>query len=108
MRTRHRYIPISEARVGMVLGAPLHVVQRGILSLTLPDGHVLTDENRSQLGAHAAEFMCIAEPDTRSDEEVALDAAKATTRVRQIFDGADLNDPTLATLFDQVLAYRSA
>ncbi|MES2879286.1 MAG: hypothetical protein V4713_12770 [Pseudomonadota bacterium] len=108
MRTRHRYIPISDVQVGMTLGAPLNVVQRGILSLTLPDGHVLTEENMGQLGAHAAEFMCITETDTRSDEEVAQDATRATARVRQIFDGADLNDSTLATLFDQVLAYRSA
>jgi hypothetical protein len=32
----------------------------------------------------------------------------AAKRVMEIFTGADLGDPTMATLFDQVLAYRSA
>jgi hypothetical protein len=108
MRTRLLYIPISEAEVGMVLGAPLSVVYRGMLSLTFPDGHVLTDENLHQLGAHFAEFMCIAKPDERSDEQVAIDAAAAANRVLQIFNGVDMRNPTLATLFDQVLLYRSA
>ena len=108
MRTRLLYIPISEAQVGMVLGAPLSVVYRGMLSLTFPDGHALTDENLHQLGAHFAEFMCIAKPDERSDEQVAIDAAAAAGRVRQIFDGADMSNPTMAALFDQVLIYRSA
>lgn len=108
MRTRLLYIPISEAQEGMVLGAPLSVVYRGMLSLTFPDGHALTDENLHQLSAHFAEFMCIAKPDERSDEQVAIDAAAAAGRVRQIFDGADMSNPTLAALFDQVLIYRSA
>ena len=108
MRTRLHYIPISEAQEGMVLGAPLTVVYRGMLSLTLPDGHALTDENMSQLSAHYAEFMCIIEDDLRTDDEVALDAARDADRVKQIFDGADLSDPTMAALFNQVLGYRSA
>jgi len=107
MRTRLHYIPISDAKEGMVLGAPLTVVYRGILSLTLPDGHALTDENMNQLSAHYAEFMCVLEDDTRTDDEVAVDAAKAADRVHQIFEGADLSDATLATLFDQVLGYRN-
>jgi|SRR5450830_761536 len=107
MRTRQRYIPISDATIGMVLGAPLTVVYRGILSLTFPDGHALTEENLHELSAHYAEFMCIVEADTRSDKEVAVDAAKSATRVNTIFDGADLSDPTMMTLFEQVLGYRS-
>ena len=108
MRTRLLYIPISEAQVGMVLGAPLSVVNRGMLSLTFPEGHVLTDENKHELNAHLAEFMCIAKPDERSDEQVAMDAATAAGRVMQIFDGVDMSNPTMAALFDQVLIYRSA
>lgn len=108
MRTRLIYIPISEAQEGMVLGAPLSVVYRGMLSLTFPDGHTLTDENLHQLSAHFAEFMCIAKPDERSDEQVAIDAAAAAGRVLQIFDGVDMSNPTMAAFFDQVLIYRSA
>jgi hypothetical protein len=69
---------------------------------------MLTEDNLRQLAAHHAEFIFIAEPDTRSDEEIAVDAAKAASRVMDIFAGADLADPTMAALFDQVLAYRSA
>ena len=107
MRSHHRYIPIVEAQVGTVLGAPLTVANRGVLSLTLPAGHTLTDENMHQLGAHHAEFVCVVEPDERADEQVALDAARVAGRVLQIFEGADLGDPTMEALFDQVLGYRS-
>ena len=108
MRTRLFYIPISEAEVGMVLGAPLSVVYRGMLSLTFPDGHALTEENLHQLNTRHAEFIPVVGTDPRSDEQVADDAAVAAGRVRQIFDGADLSEATMAALFAQVLAYRSA
>ncbi|MFZ4623889.1 MAG: hypothetical protein ACOYNF_06585 [Rhodoferax sp.] len=108
MRTRHHYIPIVEARPGMVLGAATRVIVRRMLSLELPSGHVLTEENLHQLNTHHAEFIFVDLSDSRSDQQVALDAALAARRVMQIFDGADLTDPNMATLFDQVLGYRSA
>ena len=47
-------------------------------------------------------------PARRLDEEVAVDAAQAAHRVMDIFAAADLSDPVMAALFDQVLGYRSA
>ncbi len=108
MRMRLHFIPIVEARPGMVLSAPANVVEHGFLSMSLPAGHVLTEENLQQLNSHHAEFIYIERIDTRSDEQVALDAALAARRVMQIFEGADLSDPNTAALFDQVLGYRSA
>ena len=108
MRTRPRYLALIEAEAGMVLGAPVSVVNNGILRFSLPDGHTLTEDNLRQLAAHHAEFIFIAEPDTRPDEQIAVDAAMAARRVMQIFSGADLSDPTTVALFDQVLGYRSA
>ena len=108
MRTRPHYIPIVEAEAGMVLGAPLRVVNYGQLRFSLPGGHALTSDNLHQLAVHHAEFIVIAEPDTRSDEQVAVDAAQAAHRVMEIFAGAELDDPIMAALFDQVLRYRSA
>lgn len=108
MRTRTHYIPLVEAKAGMVLGAPVVVSQHGIVRYSLPSGHPLTEDNLRQLKAHQAEFLFIATPDTRSDEQVAIDAALAARRTMEIFAGADLGDPTMALLFDQVLAYRSA
>lgn len=108
MRTRPRYLPLIEAEAGMVLGTPVHMTRQGQHRYSLPAGHMLTEDNLRQLATHHAEFIYIAEPDTRSDEEIAVDAAKAASRVMDIFSGADLADPTMAALFDQVLAYRSA
>jgi hypothetical protein len=107
MRTRHHYIPIAQAQAGMVLSEATQVVEHGFLSLVLPAGHSLTDENLQQLAAHHAEFICTAVPDARSDEQVALDAAHAARRVMDIFEGADLSEPNMAAFFDQVLGYRS-
>ena len=108
MRTRPRYLSIVEAKVGMVLGAPVRVAHHGQLRFSLPAGHILTSDNLHQLTTHHAEFIFIAEPDTRSDEQVAIDAAGAAHRVMEIFQAADLGDPTMAALFDQILTYRSA
>jgi hypothetical protein len=108
MRTRPRYLPIIEAEAGMVLGAPVRVINHGVVRLSLPGGHPLTDDNLRQLTAHRAEFIFVAEPDMRSDDKIAVDAALAAGRVMDIFAGADLSDPTMAALFDQVLIYRSA
>ena len=108
MKTRPRYIPLIEIEAGMVLGGPVNVVHHGMLRFSLPAGHALTDGNLNQLAAHHAEFILIAEPDSRPDEQVAADAAHAAQRVLDIFAGADLTDPTMAALFDQVLIYRSA
>lgn len=108
MRTRTHYIPIVEAEAGMLLGTPIKVVNHGMLRFSLPAGHVLTRDNLHQLTAHQAEFIFVAQPDERSDEQVAVDAALSAHRTMEIFAGADLTDPTLAALFDQVLSYRSA
>lgn len=107
-RTRSRYLPLIEAEAGMVLGAAVHVSEHGRLRFSLPAGHALTEDNLRQLAAHHGEYIFIAEPDTRDDAQIAVDAARAAKRVMDIFDGADLADPTMAALFDQVLAFRSA
>ncbi len=108
MRTRTHFIPIVAAKEGMTLAAPVNVVSHGVLRFSLPSGYTLTEDNLHQLRVHHAEFIFVAEPDPRSDEQVAVDAAAAARRVMHIFSGADLTDPTVAALFDQILAYRSA
>lgn len=107
MRTRRHYIPLLEAKVGMLLSAPACVVERGVLSVRLSAGQALTEDGLHQLHARHAEFIFVEEADTRSDEQVGIDAALAARRVQQIFEGADLTDPNMAALFDQILAYRS-
>jgi hypothetical protein len=108
MRTRHHYIPIVDAKAGMVLGAPANAVSGGSMSFSLPSGHALTEENLHQLLAHHVEYIFVLKPDLRTDEQVAIDAAMAARRIIKIFDGADFSDANTATLFDQVLTYRSA
>lgn len=108
MRTRHHFLPIEQAQVGMQLCEPLQIAEHGLLSMTLPAGHTLTQENLAQLTAHHAEFLDVLLPDMRSEEQVAVDAALAARRTMAIFEGTDLTEPTMAAFFDQVLAYRSA
>ena len=91
----------------MELGAPLNVVTDGILNFSLPEGHLLTADNLNQLAAHHAEFLFIREPDPRSEEQVALDAAVAEQRVMRIFAKADFSEPAAVALFNQILRYRS-
>ena len=108
MRTHLRYIPIDEVVPGMVLANHTNIVTGGVLRMSLPQGHALTQDNVHQLNSHHAEFLFIAEPDTRSDEQVALDTAAVAHRVMEKFEGADLSQLHLAGLFDQVLSYRNA
>jgi len=92
----------------MLLGAPADAVKAGAMIFSLPAGHVLTDENLHQMTAHQVEYIFVLEPDGRSDAEIADDTADAAHQLMQVFEGADLTDPTMLAFFDQVLAYRSA
>ncbi len=107
LRTRSCYLPVIDAKAGMVLGAAVGIVKHRILRYSLPAGHTLTRDNLRQLAAHQAEFVYVVAPETRSDEEIAEDFAQATRSVVEIFADADLGNPTLAALLDQILAYRS-
>lgn len=107
MRMRHHYIPVTEITPGMVLGETVQVVERGVLSMVLPTGHILSEDNLSQLKAHHAEFICIDKIDDRTDAQIAESTAENARRVMEIFRGSDLSDPTLVALFDQVLGFRS-
>jgi hypothetical protein len=106
-RKRLHYLPFDEVRAGMVLGRPVSLTEANIVRYALPAGHELTEDNLNQLAAHRADFICIAVDETRSPDEIDADAMVATTRVLQAFVGADLSKPTVAALFDRVLAYRS-
>ncbi|NTV70353.1 MAG: hypothetical protein HGA71_09425 [Azonexaceae bacterium] len=108
MRSRTQYIPLNEAEAGMTLAAPLNVIQNRQTRFSLPAGHVLTADNLRQMAANRAEFIFIVEPDSRCDEDIALDTALVARRVMEIFSHADLSDPTAMALFDQILAYRNA
>lgn len=108
MRSRIRYLPTFEAEAGMTLAAPVSIASHQIMSFSLPAGHVLTADNLHQFVAHRAEFVFVIEPDERNDAAIAEDAAAAARRVLEIFSGADLEDPVMATLFDSILTYRSA
>ncbi|MFM2035241.1 MAG: hypothetical protein RL459_506 [Pseudomonadota bacterium] len=108
MRTRTRYLPLTEVHAGMVLGVAAQVIEQGRLGLSLPAGHVLTSENVRQLMAHHAEYVAVAEDDLRSDADMAADTERMVQQVAQIFQGADLSSPDLAALYEQVIAYRIA
>lgn len=108
MRTRIRYLPLTEVAAGMVLGVPAQAIEQGRLGLSFPAGQVLTAENVRQLIAHHAEYVAVAEEDLRSDAELVADTERVVREVAQIFEGADLSSPDLAALYEQVIAYRIA
>lgn len=105
MRSRTHYLPIEDASVGMLLA---DAVRDRYQMPLLPAGSTLNEENLRQLQAHGVDFICISYADTRSDEEVAEQTAQAAHSVTDIFAQADLSDPVLAALFNQVVLYRSA
>lgn len=105
MRTRTRYLPIESASEGMVLAEAVRdAYQRSIQ----PGGSSLTAENIQQLQAHGVEFICVRYADTRPAEEIAVHSAETARQVMDIFSLADLSQPVMARLFNQVLMYRSA
>lgn len=108
MRIRPRYISLIDAEPGMVMGAQLNVTHNGYFLMSLHVGHTLTEDNLIQLRLHHAEYLFVTEPDTRTDEQIAIDTAVAAHRVMEIFADADLTNPIIATLFNQVIIYRSA
>lgn len=108
MGIRQRYLPIEEATEGMLLASEANAVRGGAHSFSLPAGHALTEQNLAQLRKHEVEFLFVQVEDTRSADQIAVDAAMAARRVISIFDGADFSDPNMAALFDQVLRFRSA
>ena len=105
MRKRTLYQPIEQAHAGMVLAQP--VTDRYQMTL-LPAGSILTEENMAQMLAHEVELICIAVDDTRSAEEIGIHAAHSAHQVLEVFESADLSQPVLAALFNQVILYRSA
>jgi hypothetical protein len=105
MRSRIRYLPIELAREGMVL---VDAARDNYERVLLPVGAVLTDENLHQLVAHHVQFVCVSQAETRTPEQIAVDAAESARKVLKVFQRADLSDPLMASLFNQTLMYRSA
>ena len=105
MRTRTRYLPIEAAEEGMLLAES--VKDRYQRSL-LPTGVELTVDNIAQLAARQVEFVCICTTETRTSEQISVDTATTAHRMLAIFESADLTQPVMAALFNQVFLYRSA
>ena len=108
MKTRIRIINLTEAVIDKVLAESVDTVNSGIRHQLFPAGHRLTEDSLLQLALSHIEFIAILEPDYRSSSQVAVDSAAAACRIMKVFADADLGNPFMADLFDQVLTYRSA
>ena len=106
MDTRLRYLPISDAEEGMILGAPVVLAEQGVSNFSLPVGAVLSESNIHQMAVRHAEFVCVAVADERSADERAAEWAAGETRLRHIFRSADLEAPTIARLYQAIANYR--
>lgn len=106
MKTRLLYLPLESVRVGMVLGSESCSVRGGAESFSLPKGHCLTEENLNQMQAHSVECVTVLQPDLRSDQAVADDMAMSARQLLLVFQGANLGDAAMSSLFEEVLAFR--
>jgi len=106
MDTRLQFLTIAEAEEGMVLGAPVVLPEHGVSNFNLPAGHTLTESNIHQMAVRHAEFVCIEIPDERTPEEREAEWGMNEMRLQQIFGAANLADPTTASLYQAVLAFR--
>lgn len=106
MNHRLRCLPLPEVAEGMVLGAPLVVVERGVVRFSLPAGHVLTENNLRQLVVRQAEVVCVKEDDNRSDQEREAEWSGLERRLGRIFSAAPMGEPAVAALYNAVLVYR--
>ena len=106
MEIRLRYLPLADVQEGMVLGAPLVVIEHGVSTFSLPAGHALTETNLRQMSIRHAEFVCVQMQDERTETERMGEWNAAEARLRHIFRAADLDDPVMANLYSAVLAYR--
>jgi hypothetical protein len=105
MRTRTHYLPIEDASAGMLLA---DAARDPFQMPLLPAGSILNAENLQQLLAHGVDFLCITVADERSDADIAVQTEEATRCVTGIFAAADLTEPVMAALFNQILLYRSS
>ncbi len=106
MDIRLRYFPISEILAGMVLGAPLTLVEQGRKTFALPKGHRLTEENLRQIVVHHGEYACVEEPELRSEAERGEQLKLAAETLDRIFALADRGEPQIEGLYQAVLRYR--
>lgn len=106
MNYRLRYLPLPEVTEGMTLGVPLLLVEKGVISFSLPAGHVLAGSNLQQMRVRHAEFVCVQEEDRRTDDERVDEWARSEARLQMIFRAANLAQPSMARLYEAVRAYR--
>jgi hypothetical protein len=108
MATRTRHLALQDLQPGMTLVQDLTLVEHGIVTYSLPSGHVLTQENLRQLASHHAVCVRVEQEDTRTDTQREADAQRQAGRLKMIFRHADLGAPESQALFQVLLAHRSA
>jgi hypothetical protein len=108
MAMRSRYLPLFELEEGMVIGKPLDIVEQEIVTFSLPQGHVLTQQNLEQLAAHNAAYACIEQEDERTEEEKRLLVQQQSARLAAIFKTADFDQPATRAFHEALQVYRGA
>ncbi|MDR0528630.1 MAG: hypothetical protein LBG69_03340 [Zoogloeaceae bacterium] len=108
MPKRPRFLPLFSVSSGMALASPIMLSEHGRVVLNLPVEHTLTQANLAQLRAHHAQYVCVAEEDTRGQLAREQFETEQIHRLQAIFSGADMSDPDVRSFFDAVLSYRAA
>lgn len=104
---RLRYLPLAEARPGMVMQNPLVLTENGVVRYTLPAGHELTDGNLDQIQRkYPADIISILEPDRRTEKQKEDASKAAETRLEKIFELANFRDLLVCSLYNALLDFR--
>lgn len=102
-----RCLPLNELAPGMTLSQDLRTASAGHLEDALTAGQVLTAATLDKLRRGHGLFACVWMADTRSPQAQSQARQQAQVRMDEIFEGADLQDPILATLKHILVEHRA-
>lgn len=102
MKIREKWIPLAQAKIGMVLSEAVHDHQGH--TLLMPDT-TLNEASISGLRRRNINSIAIQEQDNRSEEELSSAREETTQRISALF-ASQIPSNTLSTLQQLVLEYR--
>ncbi len=105
MTKRHSYISTFEAQPGMLLAGQLRQVSNHRL-FQLMAGTRLTEDLIRQMSVRNIQCLVIEEAESRSPGELEAAGERIRRETDQVFTGADLGRPAIASLHAAVVEYR--
>lgn len=99
-----RWIPVEEAKAGMILARPAVKWHKRILTLKVPAGTMLTESELAQFMAHGIECIGVVDESFMDAEAVQRRSQAWERRLEAIFGGnRDSLEPERQSMFDALL-----